>query len=326
MRTVFTMIVILFLISCGKESCRQDSPMSQEVNITVERLETTIFESKSEEDVENFLNENVQFAALFLDSEEYPDKSILAQKIFKLVDDPFIDTLYNEATAEYDDFDEIKLTLNDAIGRMKTLFPEMTIPKIQTAVTGLYKDLYISDTLVIIGLDFFIGEKATYKPMDIPAYILEKYDRENLPVTIVKFLSGGYVSKGKKETLLSEMVDFGKTYYLLSRLMPCTPDSLIIGYSPKEMVTIEKNQANIWANFVENEILYETSHITKRKFLGERPNVYEISRECPGRIGAWIGWQIVEAYMATNDVTILELISERDNDKIFQKSGYKPKN
>ncbi len=325
MKAVFTMIVGLFLVSCGKDACRDSAPEITPVDIKLERLENELFESDSQEDVVTFINRHPSFSDLFLDLKDYPNSSILADKIFKLTQDPFIDTLYSEAKAAYNDFDDIETTVGDAIGRMKTLFPEMPVPKVQTAVTGLYRDLYISDTLVIVGLDFFIGENATYKPLDIPEYILSKYNRENLPVTIIKFLSGGYVSKGKKETLLSEMIDFGKTYYLLSRLMPCTPDSLIISYTPEEMKTIGKNQAIIWANFVENEVLYETSHITKRKFLGERPNVYEISRDCPGRIGAWVGWQIVESYMDNNSISIQELISERDNDKIFRLSGYKPK-
>ena len=325
MKAVFTMIVGLFLVACDKPSCRSGAPDVSAVNVELERLEEELFNCQSLAEVEFFLKSHPSFATFFLDANDYPDASVLASKIFPLIGDPYIDTLYSEAKQTYGDFSDVASEVTDAVGRMKTLFPEMPIPKLQTAVTGLYRDLYISDTLIIVGLDFFIGKKATYKPMDIPDYILSKYNKENMPVTITKFLSGGYVTKGKKETLLSEMIDFGKTYYLLSRLMPCTADSLIISYTPKEMTAVDNNQAIIWANFVENEILYETSHITKRKFLGERPNVHEISRDCPGRVGAWIGWKIVESYMSVNTVSIHELISERDNDKIFRLSGYKPK-
>lgn len=326
MRAVIITIGVLFLVSCQEPKCRETTVPSQPVHVTFERLESELFAAQSQAEIENFLETNPAFASLFLDAAEYPSLEILADKIFKLTSDPFVDTLYNEAISEFSDFSTVEERVTDAVGRIKTLVPDMKDITIQTAVTGLYKDLYISDTLVIIGLDFFIGDDASYPPMNIPQYILDRYNKEHLPVTIVKFLSGSLVSKGKNETLISEMIDFGKTYYLLSRLMPCTPDSLIIGYSPKQMETVLDNEAIIWANFVENEVLYDANHLTKRKFLGERPNVYEISQECPGRIGAWIGWRIVESYMSKNkEVTIQQLISEKDNDMVFRKSSYKPK-
>ncbi len=207
---------------------------------------------------------------------------------------------------------------------MTTLFPETRVPKIQTTVSGLYKDLFISDSLILIGLDFFIGPKATYKPLEIPGYVLKRYNKEHLASIIVKFLAGNQVYKGKSSSLLSEMVDFGKTYYLASRLVPCTQDSVWLGYTSRDMEVIDENEAVIWANLLENEVLYETNHITKRRFLGERPNVYEISQECPGRIGAWVGWRIVESYMKNNEVSIEALLADTDNEKIFRLSGYKP--
>lgn len=325
MRAVFTMIVVLFLNSCNGDKCRDTSINGEPAPIKIERLETFLFNAQSSEEIRTILESRKSFSDLFLDAREYPDYAILAERIFQLTNDDFIDTLYTEANLAFGDLSVLEDDLNGAIGRMKSIFPQMTIPKLQTVVTGLYKDLYVSDSLIIIGLDYFIGPKATYRPMDIPQYILSRYDPQHLPTTVIKFLSGPYVSKGKNETLISEMIDFGKSFYLLSQLMPCTPDSLLMEYSPKEMNTVQENQAIIWANFVENEVLYETSHIIKRKFLGERPNVYEISEECPGRIGAWIGWQIVQSYMDNNKVEVIDLIQERDNDKIFRLSGYKPK-
>lgn len=73
-------------------------------------------------------------------------------------------------------------------------------------------------------------------------------------------------------------------------------------------------------------MLYETNHLTKRKFLGERPNVYEINQECPGRIGACIGWGIVESSMENNDVTIQQLLQQNNNEELFRVSSFKPRN
>ena len=62
----------------------------------------------------------------------------------------------------------------------------------------------------------------------------------------------------------------------------------------------------------------------KQKFLAERPNVYEIGDKCPGRIGAWVGWQIVNEYMEKSNVSVQQLMEQTDHNEIFGKSGYKP--
>ena len=62
----------------------------------------------------------------------------------------------------------------------------------------------------------------------------------------------------------------------------------------------------------------------KQKFLGERPNVYEIGDKCPGRIGRWLGWQIVEAYAEETGASVQAIMSEKDASKILRMSKYKP--
>lgn len=325
MRAVIITIPFLLFIGCQQDPCQNDGDiLATEVQIEVERLEEEFYTRSSPEAVGELLQQYPSYSQLFLHADQYPTDSVLARKIFDLNQTASIDTLYQEAVATYQDFDPIKGDLEIAIGKLKALYPETKVPKVQTAVTGLYNDLYISDSLIIIGVDFFIGKDASYPPLNVPEYLLRRYNKSHLSSIIVKFLSGNQVTKGRSSTLLSEMVDFGKTYYLASRLIPCTPDSILLGYTSREMELAYANEPVIWANFLENEVLYETSHITKRRFLGERPNVYEISQDCPGRIGAWVGWRIVEDYMRKNDVSIQALLAETDNDKIFRLSGYKP--
>jgi uncharacterized protein YjaZ len=50
----------------------------------------------------------------------------------------------------------------------------------------------------------------------------------------------------------------------------------------------------------------------------------EIDNDSPGRVGAWIGWQIVRSYMKNNNVTLPELL-KTNSKEIFEKSKYKPK-
>ncbi len=317
------MIVPVLFSSCSPETCR-DSVAPVSVKLEVERLEEKLFQARTAKEVELFLSENREFSDFFLDANQYPSDSILATRVFTLISNPSIDTLFLESLQAFNAFDEMVDQIEQAIGRLKYYYPETTTPKIQTVVTGLYKDLFISNNYIMIGMDFFIGENASYKPLDIPNYILRRYNSEHLPSIIVKFISSQYAAQGKGESMLTEMIDFGKAYYLLSKIMPCTPERILIGYTKEEWNDTFEYESIIWANFIQNELLYETSHLVKQKFLAERPNVYEIGDKCPGRIGAWLGWQIVNAYAEKTGVTVQQLMAETDHNKIFTQSGYKP--
>lgn len=323
-----TLVLLLLLSSCGTSQCREDAPDPISVDLTIERTETELFESKDLKEVYDFLQKYPELAQQFWHNYQYPNDQILARQIFMQVSHPTVkDTVYTESIKAFEASPDFEASLEEVIGRLKAYFPEAKTPDVKTAITVFYNDLVVSDSLIIIGLDHFVGAKSTYAPpVDLyPEYVLRRYNYEHLPSLISFFLAGQFVSPGEENSLLSEMIDFGKTYYLASRLQPCAPDSVIIGFTDQNMVDIGENREIIWANFVENQILYTTDHQIKKKFLDERPNVYEIGEKCPGRIGAWVGWEIVEEYMANNDVSVQELVRETNHHMIFEKSGYKPK-
>ncbi len=326
MRALGLMILIVLLIeSCGQEKCRDVAPLETMVDIEIIRTEHELFASKSVEEVIAYLKKYPKLTTYFWHGYDYPNDSILASRIFPQIQHPSVDTVYQESIQAFEKMDEVEEELKEAFGRLKQIYPESKTPKVYSAVSVFYNDLFISDSLIVVGLDHFIGKDATYAPQDIPGYILKRYNKEHMASMIMQFVSGHYVRAGNKQTLLSDMIDFGKTYYLNSRLMPCTPDSILIGFTPQQMKDVGANREVIWANFVENQLLYDTDHFIKKKFLSERPNVYEIGENCPGRIGAWIGWEIVESYMANNEVSIIDLMNDTDHHKIFELSGYKPR-
>ena len=125
--------------------------------------------------------------------------------------------------------------------------------------------------------------------------------------------------------MLADMIFYGKAYYFASRTMPDVPDSVLIGYSGEEMKDVEAHQQVVWAHFVENQLLYETSHFIKKKYLEERPKTLEIGDKAPGRIGIWLGWEIVKQFMEENpEISLPELMATDDAQKIFTQSKYKP--
>lgn len=320
---VLSMVLFFLVIGCNNQKCREALEPAP-ISLQLERFDQDIFNAESASQIENFLNDHPSFAKLFLDLDEYPNSKILADKLFILMQNPSIDTLFVEAEEAFKGVDEIVDNLEAALGRLKVYFPQTPSPKVQLAFTGFYKDLVITNEQIIIGTDFFIGKDASYLPQQIPDYILNRYDTEHLPTNIIQFISSQFIQQTNGETMLSEMIDYGKSYYFLSKLLPCTSENILIGYTAEEWENSFENDEVIWANFVENKLLYETNHQTKQKFLGERPNVYEIGNKCPGRIGRWLGWQIVKAYAENADISMKEILAEKDANEIFRLSRYKP--
>ena len=50
----------------------------------------------------------------------------------------------------------------------------------------------------------------------------------------------------------------------------------------------------------------------------------ELDNESPGRLGRYMGWQIVRAFMNNNEVKLNQLLN-LSAEEIFKKSNYKPK-
>ena len=129
----------------------------------------------------------------------------------------------------------------------------------------------------------------------------------------------------ERADLLTEMIHQGKLLYLLDALLPLEEDEIKMNYTKDQLIWCDRNEKQVWFYFIDNDLLYskETKEIIK--FMGESPFIQGFPEGSPGRIGHWIGWQIVKAYMKKNkEVTLLELTQEKNAQKILELSKYKP--
>lgn len=322
--TIFLLSVLLY--SCNFVSEERPDISDIEIDVEVKRLEQEMFSIKDKENLKTFLKANPALSRHFFQIEQYPHDSILVNSLFKLIQDPHIDTLYNETQEIFSDFSEIEAQFAQAFRYLKYYYPEFEPPAIQTIITGFGRDLFVSDSIIIIGLDFYLGKNATFRPLDLPQYILTRYEKEYIVPSCVLLMSRKYNYQDQKDnTMLADMIYYGKSYYFADQLLPDTPDSVLIGYSSEELSDVYENQQVVWAHFIENQLLYEKSHFIKKKYIDERPKTLEIGNKAPGRIGVWLGWEIVKRFMEENDQLKLPQLMEIDDaQKIFTQSKYKP--
>ena len=328
MRIPILLLFTLFLFfGCKQQKCEIPAEIANiKVEMKAERLEKELFEVKSKEEVAAFLKRHPLFANHFLQRKRYPSEAELVNSLYGMATEPNLKGLVKQADERFKDLGDLEEDISNAFKHLKHFYPKAKVPQLATFVTGMGQDLYLDDSLLVWGLDFFIGPKAKYRP-PYPNYILYRYDKPYLVPNTVLLLSNNYnQTDPANNTMLGEMIANGKSLYFTQRLLPCTPDSLIIGYTNQQMADIYYNEARIWAHFVEKGLLFETNQFKIKKYVGERPNVPEIGKQCPGRIGAWVGWQIVRKYMEEHpQITLPQLMAETNVQKILNESKYKPK-
>lgn len=321
-------ILPLGLFSCDTSTDGIRRPDIDQVPLEVEiiRLEQQLFSSTSKNEINAFLQENKSFAQKFLQVDEYPHDSLLVNQLHALVHNPSLDTVYQESQQIFGDMEDIREEFETAFRYIKYYYPEFRVPQIYTTVTGFSNDLYVSDEIIVIGLDYFSGSAATYRPMDVPNYIQRRYTPAHVVPTCMLLLSQQFNQSDRQDkSMLADMIYYGKSYYFTDFVMPGKADSLIIGYTADEMAGVEANEPLIWTHFLQNELLYETSHMVKKKYLDERPTTFEIGNKAPGRIGTWVGWQIVKTYMNRKDeLSLPELMQTGNARKILEESKYRP--
>ncbi|WP_242929439.1 gliding motility lipoprotein GldB [Pontibacter vulgaris] len=322
---ILILSILLFAFGCQKKGCQIPEGAAEiPVTVEIERLEQPFFKIRSKEEVTQFLKSHPLFARKFLQQGQLPD-SVLQNSLYGLATNPELKKLASEAEQKFGKMEKEKEQLETAFKIIKYHYPDFKEPQVKTFVSGLSQDLLVTDSLLVLGIDFFIGKKASYRP-DTYEYILSRYERDYIVPSAMLLLSNKFNKASFLErSLLAEMISAGKAYYFVKTVMPCTPDSLIIGYSAQKLADVNHNEGKIWAHFIEKSLLYEKSPFVVNKYIGERPNTPEIDATAPGRIGTWVGWQIVKKYMERNpDVTLPELMANDDFQKIFDESKYKP--
>ncbi len=271
---------------------------------------------------------NPAFTRYYLQVGQAPSATALAGSLAQLATNPDLEKLGRETAAAFPDSAGLQRDLGTMFGKVHYYFPDFkTPPAAATYVSGLMgKDIFVNDSLLVLSLDWYIGPNASYRP-DLPGYMLRRYRPANLLPTLATAVAGKYVPrKLTAPRVLDEMISQGKRLYFAGQVLPCAPDTLLMGYTSKELSGLQFNEAKVWGHFLENNLLYSSTPFLIQKYVAERPNVPEIDATCPGRVGQWVGLQIIRKYMAEHsNVTLAQLMAQTDAQRILDESHYRPK-
>ncbi|MCU0390097.1 MAG: gliding motility lipoprotein GldB [Thermoflexibacter sp.] len=324
------LLLFFLLYACGtsQEQLEQLPDLSNiNFKLKIHRLDKEIPHFNNYEEAYAFVKQYPDFANRYL---PFPD-SIQANELYRLSQSPYIDTLSAEVKAHFGEMQDIHNQLETALKVVKYYYPDFKIPQVYTLITGFANDLYVDSTMIVIGLDYFLGKNTRYSIRNhrgerLPEYMTDRYQKNYIVPSVMLLLAQQFNEKDEMDkTLLAEMIAWGKTYEFAKMTIPDVPDSVIISYTSEGIQKSFDNQDLLWAHFVEKNLFFEKSFAVLNRYTGERPFTSEIGDDCPGRIGRWVGWQIVRSYLKNNpSIDLPKLMVEKNAPSIFQKSKYRP--
>lgn len=299
------------------------------------RVDRLFAEAKNVQTIDSLLKKHPEITVGYF---QCPPEKIpfLAKDLFSLFQNPDLHKFYLQSQeANFYGGDRLQKELTAAFQRIFDEFPQTKTPKIRTVFSGFgglsaefsAQNMVVTDSLIIIGLDFFMGKKGLYMPPNVYDYQIRKLEPAALVGQVVLQYSAFFNQQNPEDhTLLSDMIWYGKSYAFTKKVLPNMADTLLFGYTTQELAESNAFQGEVWEHFIDNSLLFKKDEVTKTKYVGERPKTPEIGPACPGSIGRWLGWVIVNQYMAQNpNINLPKLMANQEANKLFLASGYRGK-
>ena len=215
---------------------------------------------------------------------------------------------------------------------VKYYFPDYRIPAFITFIGPLdAPGVAMTRNRIAIGLQQYAGKdfpgyQANEVQQMYPLYISRRFDPKYIPSNCMRAIADDlFPDKSAGKPLIEQMIEKGKQWWLLDKLMPTTRDSLKTGYSQKQLDWCKENEGLIWNFFVTSENLETIEPNVIQNYIGESPTTQGMPAASPGNIGQWVGWQIVKKFAAANPSLNPAEIMNTPARKILTDSKYKPK-
>ena len=254
------------------------------------------------------------------------DRKLLADQLRSFCADTVFSKVNADVQAQFADVSDIEAELTNSFASLRHNFPELKLPGLYFFVSGFNRSVVITQAFVGIGTDMYLGsEYSRYSDISYQ-YMTYNMRRESIAVDVVSaILFSHFPSDVTSDRLLDNMLYRGKLLYVLSAVMPERKPHDIIGYTKFQWEWSRKYESEIWSSILDHNDLYSSDLMLIRKYLNDAPFTAPVSQDSPGRLGAWVGWQIVNAWMDKHgNVSLADLLKENNYQKMLDESGYQP--
>ncbi|MDR3062292.1 MAG: gliding motility protein GldB [Dysgonamonadaceae bacterium] len=322
----FLFVLCFFCFSCtGRKVFCEVNP-----ELNVKRFDIDLYQYLNKQSTEESLSASYK---TFLDiyGEQVigigrPDSIGFYERLNTFFSEPVLMSLYKDEQFRFKDLSFIDNELNPALVTLLTEFSTLKQPSVYVHVSGLNQNVVVTDDILSLSLDKYLGTDYPFYQDYFYDYQLQNMTSGRIvPDYLLGFMMANFPFGGNSEVLLERMLYEGKLRYILSRLLPDRNPWEYTAYTKEQYDWCRTNEFRIWKRILENDHLYTSNYKTTSQYMNEAPYTATISPESPGRVGAWVGFQIVGSYMKKHPETSLSnLVDIKDARQLLKESGYKP--
>ncbi len=302
------------LLSCER-STRELPMVESNQSIAIERFELAFADrSNSLDDLK------AKYPYLF--PVQTPDSIWIAKR-----KDSLENLLIQAVDAVFGDFNMPQKEIDQLLSYYHYYFPNATIPKGISLTTNIdyFSRVIYADSLLLMGLDNFLGEQHPFY-QNIPMFLRTTMTPNHLTHSIAEQLALAQLPQNNQTTFLSKIIWEGKLIYLQERFTPKHSMEMRMGYTKEQLDWAQLNESEVWRYFIDQNLLYSTDQELEYRFINHAPfSKFKLAldQKSPGRIGRYIGYQIVKSYMNHNPVS-LDLLLNEETVTLLKKAKFKP--
>jgi hypothetical protein len=267
------------------------------------------------------------YTKYILDIGNYED-SLFLEYLEMFRTDSIVRKAYDDVNEKYPDLKEITDKLTKAFKYYRYYFPDKYIPKVYTYISGFNQSLILTDSVLAIGLDKYLGAEYTfYNDLQFHKYLSQNMYPEKIVSDYIETWIGNTweLNTRKNNDLISKMLFEGKILYATKMILPDEDDSKIFGFMPDQLRWCKNNEKTMWITLIENKLLFSTDYFMIKKLTDVAPYTSEFTSESPGKACNWVGYNIIVKYVKNNpQVSLRELMDNDNYHTIFEQARYKP--
>jgi gliding motility-associated lipoprotein GldB len=318
MKRILGLILILIgCISCADKLEKDIDISSISITLQLDRFETEFYRADST----SLADLKAGYPFLF---PEFEHDSVWYGRIA----DPTEQELFRKTDSVFGTMDRETQALTDLFRRVTYYNPGFRVPRVITLISNrdYQSRVMYADSLLFVSLDLYLG-KDDVMYAEFPDYLARQFEPYRLPVDVAMALAERQIPYSRHRIFLSSMIEEGKKLVLAEHYVSEATDAELMAYAPEALEWVEANEIEIWKYFVDRNLLFSTNPELRSRFLDDGPfsKFYlDIDKESPGRVGVWMGWQIVRAFMRNTESDLRTMINTEPED-LFNKSKYKPR-
>lgn len=224
---------------------------------------------------------------------------------------------------------DIKDQIDPFIEGLPGVFENAKLPKKVITITSdvdYNNKIILNDTMALVAIDNFLGvDHFIYE--GIAMYLRQEMNLRDISVQLAESFAERILTTPNDRSFLSQLIHYGKIQYIKQLIMPNFSEDRIMGYTLEQLEWARANEKEIWNFFVSKELLFSTDPDLINRFILPAPfsKFYlNIDVDSPGKIGQWLGLQIVNAYQKNERKPIDELLKTPTRE-LFENSKYKPR-